>query len=87
MEDMKTIRTDAINRMQRQLDSIEPVPLPYWAIAILMSPVFVWEAVAMSLKMLFMLVVMPLKVVFMWLDMLGILAWYLKRYIERMARK
>ena len=56
MDDIKVIRDKAIERMQATLESVEPVDMPYWVMMAIMFPVFMYEALSMTIQMVWTLI-------------------------------
>ncbi len=89
--EFRRIRDNAVAEMHHQIELVEPVDLPRWLLMSMMLPLFMGAALQMTGRMLWTLVVGWLKSPFsflaIWADLLGIMWWFLKSSVERMARK
>jgi len=86
VDDIKRIRDKAVERMQATLESVEPVNLPYWVMMAIMFPVFMYEAIIMTLQMVWTLIRCSFHFVWVWVDMLTILWWFLKQIAGRLSK-
>ena len=86
MDDIKRIRDKAVERMQATLESVEPVNLPYWVMMAIMFPVFMYEAIIMTLQMVWTLIRCSFHFVWVWVDMLTILWWFLKQIAGMLSK-
>jgi len=77
--------------MHSQIEQVEPVDMPHWLLMSMMLPLFMGAALQMTGRMLWTLVVgwikSPFSFLTIWADLLGIMWWFLKSSVERMARK
>lgn len=89
--EFRRIRDDAVAEMHRQIELVEPVDLPHWLLMSMMLPLFMGAALQMTGSMLWTLVLgwikSPFSFIVIWADLLGIMWWFLKSSVERMARK
>ena len=89
--EFRRIRDDAVAEMHRQIELVEPVDLPHWLLMSMMLPLFMGAALQMTGRMLWTLVLgwikSPFSFLAIWADLLGIMWWFLKSSVERMARK
>ncbi len=91
VSEMRRLRDDAVFEMHNQIEMVESVDLPRWILMTLMVPLFMGAALQMTCRMLLALVLGWVKSPFIfaaiWADLLGIMWWFLKSSVERMARK
>ncbi len=91
VDELRRIRDEAVTEMHRQIELVEPVDLPYWILMSMMLPLFMGAALKMTGRMLWTLVMgwikSPFSFLAIWTDLLGIMWWFLKSSVERMARK
>ncbi len=91
VSEMKRLRDEAVFEMHNQIDLVEHVDLPRWVLMTLMVPLFMGAALQMTCRMLWALIVgwakSPFIFLAIWADLLGIMWWFLKSSVERMARK
>ena len=91
VDELRRIRDEAVAEMHRQIELVEPVNLPYWILMSMMLPLFMGAALKMTGRMLWTLVMgwikSPFSFLAIWTDLLGIMWWFLKSSVERMARK
>ena len=89
--ELRRIRDEAVAEMHSQIEQVEPVDLPHWLLMSMMLPLFMGAALQMPGRMLWTLVVgwvkSPFSFLAIWADLLGIMWWFLKSSVERMARK
>ncbi len=91
VDELRRIRDEAVAEMHHQIELVEPVNLPYWILMSMMLPLFMGAALKMTGRMLWTLVMgwikSPFSFLAIWTDLLGIMWWFLKSSVERMARK
>ena len=91
VDELRRIRDEAVAEMHHQIELVEPVDLPYWILMSMMLPLFMGAALKMTGRMLWTLVMgwikSPFSFLAIWTDLLGIMWWFLKSSVERMARK
>jgi len=91
VDELRRIRDEAVAEMNHQIELVEPVDLPYWLLMSMMLPLFMGSALKMTGRMLWTLVMgwikSPFSFLAIWTDLLGIMWWFLKSSVERMARK
>ena len=89
--ELRRIRDEAVAEMHSQIEQVEPVDLPRWLLLSMMLPLFMGAALQMTGSMLWTLVLgwikSPFSFLAIWADLLGIMWWFLKSSVERMARK
>ena len=91
VDELRRIRDEAVAEMHHQIELVEPVDLPYWILMSMMLPLFMGAALQMTGRMLWTLVwgwvKSPFSFLAIWADLLGVMWWFLKSSVERMARK
>lgn len=90
-DEFKKIRDDQVAIMREQLDRVEPVDMPRWALMAIMIPIFTVAALTMTGQMFWTLIKIWVLSPFMFVadctDMLVTLWWFLRSHVERMTRR
>lgn len=93
---IRRIRDECVESMKEALMKVESVDTPYWLIALLMSPVFIWHSLTLLLKILAFTVwsallallhifTVPFIAVATYLDLMLISFWFFKRIAGKMS--
>lgn len=90
-EELRTIRAQAIAEMQYLLDRTESTNMPAWALYLVITPIYLFTAIHMTLSMLWSLVKgwiqSPFDFTRVWVDIMVIMYWFFHSAIQRMKRK
>ncbi len=89
VNELRRLRDEAVLEMHSQIERVESVDLPQWVLMTLMIPLFMGAALTMTCRMLWALIMglvkSPFTFLAIWLDLLGIMWWFLRSSVKRMS--
>lgn len=89
VSELQRLRDEAVFDMRAQIERVESVDLPQWVLMTLMMPLFMGAALQMTCRMLWALILgwvkSPFTFLAVWLDLLGIMWWFLRSSVKKMS--